>query len=371
MSHKKRRAVCIALVAVGAAIAVVGLGVGGYAAFQWFMGQPLYRPGMARALPLDPPAQTGRSRFTVETGIELYTFSVGSGRRVLVVHGGPGLPFETAPQGFDSPALTASHELVFYDQRGAGRSSRPIDRFGDGNRFDHVQRLDRALGIAAQLADIERVRRILDEERLILVGHSYGGFLAALYASEFPERVQALVLVAPADLLVMPSPSGGLYEEVRERIPNEMRADYDSYLDRLFDFESTFSKSDAELAALHAEFGRYYAAALRSNGLELPATDSSSLAGGWMVQAQYFGLGKEHDYTPALASVRAPVLVIHGARDLQPESASRAYVDAVRHGELRVIDGAGHFPFYDEPERFATTLREFLDRVESAPVAHR
>ncbi len=56
-----------------------------------------------------------------------------------------------------------------------------------------MQTLEQTLGISAQVADIERIRRILGEEKLIMVGHSFGGFLASLYAAEFPEHVARMV----------------------------------------------------------------------------------------------------------------------------------------------------------------------------------
>ena len=91
--------------------------------------------------------------------------------------------------------------------------------------------MDKTLGLGAQIADIERIRQIMGEDQLILVGHSFGGFLAALYAAEFPEHVKALILVAPAEMLVMPPDSGGLYEQVKPLLPDE----YASGLCRLFE----------------------------------------------------------------------------------------------------------------------------------------
>lgn len=66
--------------------------------------------------------------------------------------------------------------------------------------------LEQTLGLGAQIADIERIRRLLGDEKLILMGHAWGGFLALLYAAEFPDRIDALILVFPADVLVMPQP---------------------------------------------------------------------------------------------------------------------------------------------------------------------
>jgi proline iminopeptidase len=184
--------------------------------------KPLYEPGMVRAgtnlrAPLDPPSQPADPSFwLVEPDIKLYHFAAGKGRAVLVIHGGPGRPHLTPWAGL--APLTDSYRFIYYDQRGCGRSTRPIDRLDPRNYSQNVLLLDRTLGLGAQVADIERIRRILGEEKLILIGHSVGGFLAALYAAEFPEHVTAMVLVAPADFLVSPSDGGGLFDEVNARL---------------------------------------------------------------------------------------------------------------------------------------------------------
>lgn len=340
------------------AIALALLIVGAIA-FGWYsMNRPLYEPGMVRAgqtlsAPLDPPAQSGEVDFwQVEDGIRLHHFSSGQGRRVLIVHGGPGYPATQPWAGLES--LAGSYEFIYYDQRGCGQSTRPIDRFESGNYYENVTRLDRSLGLGAQIADIERIRRILGEEKLILVGHSFGGFIASLYAAEFPEHVAALILVAPAEVLVMPMETGGLFAEVRERLPGEVLADYDDWQKRYLDYGSIFSKSETELAALSDEFARYYAV------VEPGALPGQGQAGGWMAHAMYFSMGLRHDYRPALKNVTAPVLVMHGADDLQPEEASRLYAESFSNAQFQVIQGAGHFAFDEEPERFARLAGDFL-----------
>ncbi len=332
-------------------------------AFFWYsMGKPLYEPGMVRAgknlrAPLKPPEQPDDPNFwSVEEDIQLYHFSEGKGRNVLVIHGGPGLPPSEPWPGFDP--LTGDYEFHYYHQRGCGRSSRPIDEFPSANYYENMKTLDKTLGIGAQVADIERIRQILGEEKLVIVGHSFGAFLASLYAAEFPERVEALILVAPADVLVMPQKDGGLFEEVRKRLPESMREDYAAYLEDYLDFKNIFSRSEADLVALNREFAKYYQAAA-----EIPMPERGE-PGGWMVHAMYLSMGKRHDYRDALQEVKAPVLVIHGAADLQSERVSRSYVDAFPNARLHVIENAAHFSFYDQPEEFSAVTGEFLSELE-------
>ena len=220
--------------------------------------------------------------------------------------------------------------------------------------------LDKTLGLGAQIADIERIRRILGEEKLIILGHSFGGFLAALYAAEFPEHVQALILVAPAEVIVMPPRSGGLFEQVKRLLPEEAKSDYDAYLKRYLDYGSIFARSETELVALNTEFARYYEMAARRKGFAAPAETRPDGAGGWMVHAMYMSMGLSHDYRAALKPVTAPVLVLHGENDLQPEQASRMYADAFPNARFQVIKNAWHFSFEDQPAEFARAVEEFL-----------
>jgi proline iminopeptidase len=340
-------------------VLVVGVGI-----FFWYsMRKPLYEPGMVREgknlrAPLTPPEQSGDARFwDVEPDIKLHHFSAGEGKNVLVVHGGPGFPYSELWSGLEP--LTGDYRFHYYDQRGCGQSTRPIDRFASGNFYQNVKTLDAALGIGAQVADMERIRQILGEEKLILVGHSFGGFLAALYAAEFPARVEALVLIAPADVLVMPQESGGLFEEVRVRLPENMQKDYAAYLERYLNFRGIFSKSEAELVALNQEFARYYEVVMPQISTMLEQGE----AGGWMVQAMYFSMGLRHDYGGALKDVAAPVLVLHGADDLQTEATSRVYAGAFPNARFEVVAGATHFPFYERPQTFAALVGEFLNSL--------
>ncbi len=345
---------------IAAAILLVVLLASGLALWYW-MGKPLYTPGMARALPLDPPAQDANPDFwTVQPGIRIRHFNQGSGPAVLIVHGGPGFPF-AAPLPALEP-LAARWRFVYYHQRGSGESTRPVDRIAGRSFYRNVQELDRSLGLAAQIADIERIRRILGEDQIVVMGHSWGGFMASLYAAEFPEHVRALVLVAPAAMLVMPTGTN-LMEKMAQMLPPGRRDDYRAFMKRYFDFGGMFAKSEAEHRALNAEFFKYYRLAAATQGIAIPPESPGVENGGWMVPAMYLGMGRRHDYRPALRNVQAPVLVVHGAADMQPESASRTYVSAFPNAKLAVIPGAGHFPFADQPQRFGAAVGAFLDAL--------
>jgi proline iminopeptidase len=343
---------------IGTIILVLVVVAGGF----WYMStQPLYKPGMVREIgaSLTPPPQPADTKtWLVEPGIELAHFAVGEGRNVLIIHGGPGMPFLQPMSGLAS--FTSDYRFHYYDQRGCGESTRPIDHFESSNIYQNMMTLDKTLGLGAQIADIERIRRILGDDKLILIGHSWGGFLASLYAAEFPEHVEALILVSPANTLVMPQPDADsdLFATVRAGLPVDQQAEYDKFMKEYMDFNALFQKSEADLIAMDEEFGKYYMQVVKTPVSTLP---QQGKPGGWMVWAQYVSMGQKHDYRSALQKVSAPILVIHGADDLQSESASRLYEKAFPNTEFAVIENAGHFSFEEQPEQFAAIIKKFLD----------
>lgn len=338
----------------------------GWLWFWWSMGRPLYQPGMVRRgglLPaqLEPATQARDAEFwTVEPGIRLHHFTRGTGQPVLFVHGGPGFPLTAPPAAFD--ALTNRFEFHYYDQRGCGLSTRPFDRFTSQNYFANLTRLEHTLGIGAQVGDIDRIRRILGQDKLIIMGHSFGGFLAALYAAEFPEHVQALVLVAPAGMLKLPA-QDGYFGRIRSRLPASRQAELDAFLKEYLNFGRLFDKSEADWATLNRQAGGYFleAAGITWNPKQGRPPDN----GGWMVQAMYLSMGKRHDYRGSLRVVTAPVLVLHGGDDMLPETTSREYAALLPKAKFQLLQAApghraGHFLFDDQPAAFAQAVDTFL-----------
>src|SRR3989441_2668385 len=119
---------------------------------------------------------------TVELdGVRLFTRRAGDGPPVVVLHGGPGAHHDYLLPQYD--LLARGRTLLYYDQRGGGRS--PVGR-------------DTPVGWREHVADLEALRRHWSIDRLTLLGYSWGGLLAVLYWLEHPERVDRLALVSPA-----------------------------------------------------------------------------------------------------------------------------------------------------------------------------
>ncbi|MGE3394790.1 MAG: prolyl aminopeptidase, partial [Steroidobacteraceae bacterium] len=129
---------------------------------------------------LYPPIEPYRhGMLAVTDGHELYWEECGNprGKPVVFLHGGPGAGCDTRARRFFDPAR---YRIVLFDQRGCGRS-RPHASLEHNTTWDLV-------------ADIERLRQLLDIERWQVFGGSWGSTLALAYAETHPARVTELVL---------------------------------------------------------------------------------------------------------------------------------------------------------------------------------
>ena len=112
----------------------------------------------------------------------LYVREIGRGNPIIVLHGGP--DFDHSYLLPDLDRLANSYRLIYYDQRGRGRSA-------DNVRAEEVS-------LASDLDDLDKVRLHFQLQSVALLGHSWGAVLALEYALRHPERVSHLILMNPA-----------------------------------------------------------------------------------------------------------------------------------------------------------------------------
>ncbi len=138
----------------------------------------------------DAAAPIRRTDYLAVDGASLFLLIRGTHRHapaLLWLHGGPGGPEQPLFRHFNGD-LEDRFVVAYWDQRGAGRS---FDPDADPHR----------LTIARHLADLDVVvnhlREVLDQDRIVLIGHSWGSALGLLYARRHPEKVSAFIGVAP------------------------------------------------------------------------------------------------------------------------------------------------------------------------------
>jgi proline iminopeptidase len=265
-------------------------------------------------------------------GVELLVRRVGRGSPAVVLHGGPGAHHDYLLPGFD--ALADRRELIYYDQRGGGRS--PVAR-------------DVAVGWTEHVADLEALRTTWGLERLTLAGYSWGGLLALLYAVSHPGRVGRLALISPAPA----------WRAARDQ------------------FEGAFARRNLDPAFQEAR------RQLRESGLrERDPTAFQQRIFELSVAPYFFDPGRARELTPVRVTGRTqqevwqslgefdlrprlpelrgiPALVLHGEEDPIPIEAARTAAGLIG-AEFHALSRCGHVPYVEAFEAFRTLVGGFL-----------
>jgi proline iminopeptidase len=282
-----------------------------------------------------------------DDGARLYYRVEGQGRdTVVVVHGGPSLGLAyLAP---DLVPLTRGRAVVHYDQRGIGRSTPVTDP-------------DR-LSIERHVEDLDALRAHLGLDRMALLGHSWGGMLAARYAAAHPERVERILLLdpmAPARDPFMAMGSARAQEMIRARMDEPARTRLE-FLATTADVADPGELCRERFSLLTPTFFEDPAARARSRA-DFCAGTPETLRNRPEVDGAIFGSLGEWDVRPALGHVRSPVLVVRGAEGAIPREAMEAWAEAFPNARLLTIEGAGHYPHVDRPEVFFLAAETFFD----------
>lgn len=289
---------------------------------------------------LDGQAPRARQGMVSLDDARLFYEVVGEGDPILVVHGGPGLDHNYLRPGLD--VLANRNTLIYYDQRGTGRSAADMD--------------SAAINLDAFMEDLEALRETLGGERVHVLAHSFGSMIALEYAVRHPERVRSLILLSPVE------PGSRFREETARRQREARTAEDSTELSRLMTSEGFEARDPATLS-------RVFALAFKPSMkdperigevnlelLEATAEHGQDVAG--FLGAQLSNV----EWWDRLSGIEVPALVVHGAHDLAPEDMSRALAEALPAGRLAVLD-SGHFPFVEDPTGLLSAVSGFLASV--------
>ena len=252
-----------------------------------------------------------------------------------MLHGGPGAHHDYLLPGFDR--LARRRCLIYYDQRGGGRSAVPREV---------------PVGWREQVSDLEALRQRWGLARLTIAGYSWGGLLALLYAIEHPDRIERLALVSPAP--VWRAARAEFERRFAERSASPVISTMREELRA-----SGLATRDPEAyrrRAFELSVAGYFHDPARTRDL------TPFRITGRTQQAVWESLG-EYDLRPSLASLGLPALVAHGTDDPIPLESVRELADLLGAAFIPIPD-CGHVPYVEAPEAFLAALDPFLPAAD-------
>jgi len=293
---------------------------------------------LAPALAAAAPPEKGQTFQAAGATLYVEVLGTGGGAPLIVVNGGPGFDHtyeHTAVPGTTSAweTLARTRRVVFYDQRGNGRSG--------------ALKPGQSCTLADQIDDLEAVRAHLGADKIDLLGHSWGGYLVMAYAARHPAHIRHLVTVDSA------APKWGdtvfLFKDIFPE--GQERADSYAFADALGDSAA----SDAGLREYLQWL--FYSPEKR---------DAFVAQIGPKVFTKAVNEAVEHDVqrfdlNPEIRKFKFPTLVITGRYDINvaPSVAYKMH-KAIPGSKFVVFERSGHLPFYEEPEAFVRALEGFL-----------
>ena len=280
-------------------------------------------------------AATAGSVHTSDVDIATITLGTrGSATPLIAVNGGPGLSHAYMVQN-DVWTRMATHgrEVVLYDQRGTGKSTR--------------LRANAPQTMAAQVADLEAVRAKFGFATFDLVGDSYGGFLGMAYAIAHPNRIHKLVLSDS------PSPKLDNIVHLLPQVYPDIEEEDAATQKRLG------STDAAAQASLRNHFRMIFYSEAKRDAYLSHATD---LGYNPKVGAAVSASAEKLDMTAQLHAFAFTTLIVTGRYDMNvaPLTAWRMY-KAIPGAKLVIFEQSGHLPSYEEADKYVRVLRAFLD----------
>ena len=275
-------------------------------------------------------------------GHKVFYRSFGDSKKVLVpLHGGPGANHKYL---LPLAGLTAAgFRVVLYDQVGCGASDRPVDRS--------------VYKISTAAAQLEELREALGLERMNLLGHSYGGFLALEYALNHQDRLDSLILSSTS--ASVPKTAEEM-AKLRAELPAEMQATMDrceaagetqnpEYLNCL---DYLYHRRICILDPWPPEVNQLFSEWAQDIYREMWGSNEFFITGNL----------RSWDVSGLLASLSVPTLITVGRYDELPLPLATQLHEGIRASRLKVFERSSHMAMLEEREEYLSTVSGFLSR---------
>jgi proline iminopeptidase len=266
----------------------------------------------------------------VEQDVRLYFRSLGEGETVVI-------PLVSWTEEFD--ALAGGRQLIFYDPRNRGQSTAvPLERISFQN----------------DVCDLEVIRNHFGLAKMSLIGWSYFGGIVARYAMEFPEHVQRFVMVCCPPIRRSPHS-----DAVNRVMADRINAVAPGFLQELQASPSPGPEQLRKLWELLREVrkGSNPLRPLRGNPSQFHNESPEKVSAVFQRAMQTQG---DWDWREDAKRASCPSLFVFGTADFLPFEAACEWQEYLPNAKVFTMDGVGHFPSLEDPDRFFAALDVFL-----------
>lgn len=282
-------------------------------------------------------------------GAELYVEEEGKGTPLILINGGPGGTHHYFHPWFSQAKKYA--RVIYYDQRGCGLSDYEPGEEG--------------YSVHQAVEDLDAIRKALDIDKWVLLGYSYGGFLAQFYTVNHPENVAGLILLGA---------STGMHVDTgksrqRQFMSEEERARLRDIRKQLFQLlkEKKLSRERFMQLLLYNNFlnGDW-----KRQHFYKPSPERLSQFAlyEWVHDEDFNGImGRSQgriDLKGAFEGNPIPTLILEGKWDLTwGEEKPKILKKNHPHAQMVMFENAGHGIYDEEPERFFAELKDFIKNL--------
>jgi proline iminopeptidase len=270
----------------------------------------------------------------------------------LYLHGGPGAGSYDFIE-HQGQELSKFMKIIAIDQRGVLRS----DPIKDEEPF----------GILDLIDDCETIRDQLGIEKWGIIGHSVGGYLAVQYQLKYPEKVTYLLLECPTLDLGSSARSLiagafqeyerlGKYEKINEYLAASNIRDADKVWEKCIEVLIDLGEHKDNLY-VHGEDKHFFDHLVENSGIP-----QENWKRAFNHQQKLYQEGKIYEsLLPQLDSVTCPMLLMKGKYDwVTSNNQLTAFANGQSNRKISMFSQSGHFPRFEEPEKYARVIRDFI-----------
>jgi pimeloyl-ACP methyl ester carboxylesterase len=278
-----------------------------------------------------------------DEGLRLYYRVVGDGPEQAIIPLASSLIDDCDP-------LVEGRTLIFYDQRGRGQSD-PVAN-------------PEWISFAHEVRDLETVRRHFELERVDLLGWSYLGAVAALYAAAHPRHVRRLVMMCPMAPRSYYS-FGGSSPEAEAGL-KKLKERTDTAGEQQLEAMRQAGVDKSDPVGYCRLFSRVYGANMmgKPDAYDNKRSDPCRYPNEWPENARTTArtlFSGEWDWRSDVGSATMPALIVHGAEDVLPLAGSQEWASALEDARILIIPDVGHFPHIEAPEVVWPAVTTFLN----------